>query len=185
MKMLLAAWLGLHLPQCCVYCQVTSEIILLVNIFHVLNNQLRQISLAFLNCKLKDISNLRCFIAKLKSCLPLNKSGFKMWRKWKLQYDSNSTQAMINVLGWILSCAEFGLGEAEQSQGEQWHRATFPVLWSWARQGRTGCLRALKQPKRCFTPCSHRAAANPELPSPSSVLSWALLSSAPQPCLWP
>lgn len=41
---------------------------------------------------------------------------------------------MINVLGWILSCAESGLREAEQSQREWWHRATFPALWSWASQ---------------------------------------------------
>lgn len=113
------------------------------------------------------------------SCLLLKKSGFKRWRKWKLQYDSNSTQAMINVLGWILSCAEFGLPEAEQSQGEQRHRATFPALWSRARQGRPGCLRALKQPKRCFTLCSYRGdlgAANLQ-PLFSAVLGTALLCS--------
>lgn len=54
-------------------------------------------------------------------------------------------------------------------------------------RGRTGCLRTLKQPKRCFKLCSYNdevGAANPDCcPSPASVVSWALLSSTPQPSL--
>lgn len=118
---------------------------------------------------------------------PSEKSGSKKWRKWKTSvWQQFHPSSMINMLGWILSCAEFGLCEAEQSQREQWHRATFPALWCWASWGRAGCLCALQLPRRCFqlATCNEVGLLTQAATQPHFGGILALLST-PQPSLWP
>lgn len=194
MKTLLAAWLGLSfLVVCSHHCQVISEtsswsVLPLVSILYVIHAWTSTNFSCFLELQAmgRFQSKMLHFKIKLSSSwesitsVLLKESGSKRWRKWKLQYDSNSTQA-VWLMCWdgfsaVLSLAFVRLSRARESSGTE---PPFQFFDPGPARGRDVCLCTLKQPKRCFKLCSYNdkvGVANPDCyPSPASVLSiWGI-----------
>lgn len=194
MKTLLAAWLGLSFPVVCSHhCQVIPEtsswsLLPLVSILYAIRASTSTSFSCFLELQAIGHFQYKMLHFKIKlsanwesiPCILLRKSGSKRWRKWKLQYDSNSTQA-VWLTWWdrfsaVLSLAFVRLSRASESSGTE---PPFQSFDPGPARGRAVCLRTLKQPKRCFKLCSYNdkvGAANPDCyPSPASVLSiWGI-----------